>query len=182
MTLSILVFNFYPITTVMIILLALLNDIPILAIAYDNTKVSSLPVSWKMHTLLTVSTVLGLAGVLSSFVLFFWLQKQGVAEETIQSLLFLKLIIAGHSTLYITRADGWFYQKPWPSPLLLVATFGTEILGTLIAVYGLFITPIGWEFALYIWLYAFVWFLINDVIKMVTYHFINNSSKNNNAV
>lgn len=182
MTLSILVFNFYPITTVMIILLALLNDIPILAIAYDNTKVSSLPVSWKMHTLLTVSTVLGLAGVLSSFVLFFWLQKQGVAEDTIQSLLFLKLIIAGHSTLYITRADGWFYQKPWPSPLLLVATFGTEILGTLIAIYGLFITPIGWEFALYIWLYAFVWFLINDVIKMVTYRFINYSAKNNNAV
>ena len=182
MTLSILVFNFYPITTVMIILLALLNDIPILAIAYDNTKVSSLPVSWKMHTLLTVSTVLGLAGVLSSFVLFFWLRKQGVAEDTIQSLLFLKLIIAGHSTLYITRADGWFYQKPWPSPLLLVATFGTEMLGTLIAVYGLFITPIGWEFALYIWLYAFVWFLINDVIKMVTYRFINYSAKNNNAV
>jgi H+-transporting ATPase len=39
MTLSIIVFNFYPITALMIILLALLNDIPILAIAYDNTKV-----------------------------------------------------------------------------------------------------------------------------------------------
>lgn len=181
MTLSILIFNFYPITTVMIILLALLNDIPILAIAYDNTKVSSNPVIWKMQTLLTVSTVLGLAGVLSSFVLFFWLKKQGVAQETIQSLLFLKLIIAGHSTLYITRADGWFCQKPYPSLLLLVATFGTEILGTLIAVYGLFITPIGWEFALYIWLYAFVWFLINDAIKMVTYRVIKNSSQNNNT-
>ncbi|MDX2368407.1 MAG: plasma-membrane proton-efflux P-type ATPase [Colwellia sp.] len=181
MTLSILIFNFYPITTVMIILLALLNDIPILAIAYDNTKVSSRPVIWKMHTLLTVSTVLGLAGVLSSFILFFWLQKQGFAEETIQSLIFLKLIIAGHSTLYITRADGWFCQKPYPSPLLLIATFGTEILGTLIAVYGLFITPIGWEFALYIWLYAFVWFLINDAIKMMTYRVINNLPENNNT-
>ena len=178
MTLSILAFNFYPITTVMIILLALLNDIPILAIAYDNTKVSNRPVTWKMRSLLTVSTVLGLAGVLSSFILFLWLQKQGVDEKTIQSLLFLKLIIAGHSTLYITRADSWFYKKPYPSPLLLVATFGTEILGTLIAVYGLFITPIGWEFALYIWLYAFVWFLINDAIKMATYRVINNSPEN----
>jgi H+-transporting ATPase len=36
--LSILVFNFYPITAVMIVLLALLNDAPILAIAYDNVK------------------------------------------------------------------------------------------------------------------------------------------------
>ncbi|HFC03831.1 MAG TPA: HAD family hydrolase, partial [Nitratifractor salsuginis] len=39
MTLAIVVFNFYPLTAVMIIVLALLNDIPILAIAYDNTKV-----------------------------------------------------------------------------------------------------------------------------------------------
>ena len=42
MTLSILIFNFYPVTAVMIVLLALLNDGPILAIAYDRviTKIS----------------------------------------------------------------------------------------------------------------------------------------------
>ena len=40
MTLSILVFNFYPVTAVMIVLLALLNDGPILAIAYDRTHYS----------------------------------------------------------------------------------------------------------------------------------------------
>jgi H+-transporting ATPase len=63
---------------------------------------------------------------------------------------------------------------PLPFSLILIATFGKEILGTLIAVYGLFIIPIGWEFALYSWLYAFVWFLINDVIKMMTYRVFNN--------
>ena len=31
-------FNFYPITAIMIILLALFNDVPIMAIAYDNTQ------------------------------------------------------------------------------------------------------------------------------------------------
>ena len=36
MTLSILVFNFYPLTAVMIVMLALLNDGAILSIAYDN--------------------------------------------------------------------------------------------------------------------------------------------------
>ncbi len=172
MTLSILVFNFYPITTVMIILLALLNDIPILAIAYDNTKVSCTPVKWRMNTLLTISTALGIAGVTSSFLLFLFLRDLGINNEIIQSMLFLKLIIAGHSTIYITRSDGWFWERPWPSPLLFSATFGTEMLGTLIAVYGLFITPIGWEYALYIWLYAMVWFVLNDIIKTITYRFI----------
>jgi H+-transporting ATPase len=88
-------------------------------------------------------------------------------EDVIQTVMFLKLIIAGHSTLYITRAEGWFWRRPWPSPMLFGATFGTEIIGTLIAVYGLFIAPIGWEYALSAWLYALAWFLVNDAVKML---------------
>ena len=81
-------------------------------------------------------------------------------------------IVAGHSTLYITRAEGWFWQRPWPAPLLFGATFGTEIVGTLMAVYGVFITPIGWEYALLTWGYAVIWFLFNDMVKMWTYQLL----------
>jgi H+-transporting ATPase len=166
MTLSIVVFNFYPITPLMIILLALLNDIPILAIAYDNTRVHRSPVRWNMRQMLSIASALGMTGVMSSFLLFFILQENGVAEDVIRSVLFLKLIVAGHSTLYVTRSEGWFWQRPWPAPLLFGATFGTEIFGTLIAVYGVFITPIGWEYALWTWLYALAWFLVEGVVKM----------------
>lgn len=172
MTLSIIVFNFYPITALMIILLALLNDIPILAIAYDNTRVHQKPVRWNMRELLTVSMVLGVFGVLASFLLFFILREQGFSDDVIRSMLFLKLIVAGHSTLYVTRSEGWFWERPLPAPLLLVATFGTEILGTFIAVYGIFIDPIGWAYALAIWGYALVWFLVNDAVKVFTYRML----------
>ncbi|MBI1194870.1 MAG: HAD-IC family P-type ATPase [Gammaproteobacteria bacterium] len=168
MTLSIVIFDFYPITPLMIILLALLNDIPILAIAYDNTRVHKQPVRWNMQELLTVSTALGVSGVISSFLLFFLLQEYGMPEDTIRSILFLKLIVAGHSTLYITRSEGWFWQKPWPSSILFWATFGTEIVATLIAVYGIFITAIGWETALWVWAYAMMWFFIDDGVKIWT--------------
>ena len=89
-------------------------------------------------------------------------------------MLFLKLIVAGHSTLYITRVKGWFWHKPYPSPLLFAATFGTEILGTLIAVYGLFITAIGWKLALFIWAYALAEFLVNDIVKLAIYRQMRN--------
>ena len=172
MALSILVFDFYPITAIMIILLALLNDIPILAIAYDRTKIDRHPVRWNMPELLTVSTVLGITGVVSSFLLFYYLQTHGVSEEEIQTLLFLKLIVAGHSTLYVMRAEGWLWEKPWPAPILFWATTGTEILGTLIAVYGVFVTPIGWTAALGIWAYALAWMLVNDAVKVWTYRLL----------
>ncbi len=172
MTLSILVFNFYPITALMIILLALLNDIPILAIAYDHTRVHDRPVRWNMRELLTVSTVLGITGVVSSFLLYFILKEHGMNDELIRTLLFLKLIVAGHSTLYITRSEGWFWEKPWPSPLLFWATLGTEIVGTFVAVYGWGVKPVGWVPALWIWAYALAWFLLNDAIKVSVYRWL----------
>jgi len=167
MTLSIIVFDFYPITALMIILLALLNDLPILAIAYDNTRVHERPVRWQMKELLTISCALGVAGVVGSFVLFFLLREHGVDEDTIRTLMFLKLIVAGHSTLYVTRSEGWFWERPYPAPLLLGATFGTEILGTLMAVYGVFVTPVGWQWALLMWLYALAWFVVDNSVKML---------------
>jgi len=172
MTLSIVVFSFYPITALMIILLALLNDLPILAIAYDNTRVDRNPVRWNTQEMLTVSSVLGISGVVASFLLFFLLKETGFPEDMIRTMLFLKLIVAGHSTLYITRTSGWFWQRPFPSPLLFGATFSTEILGTLIAVYGLLITPIGWHYALWMWIYALGWFVVNDIVKKGTYRLL----------
>jgi H+-transporting ATPase len=179
MTLAIVVFNFYPITALMIILLALFNDIPILAIAYDRTRVADKPVRWDMAELTTVATVLGVAGVISSFLLFYLLQEQGFSHDEIRTFLFLKLIVAGHSTLYITRARGWFWERPWPAPLLFWATFGTEIMGTFIAAEGWLVTPIGWGYALLIWGYALAWLVVNDVVKMLTYRFLH---QRNNSV
>ena len=174
MSLSIVVFNFYPITALMIILLALLNDLPILAIAYDNTRIVNTPVRWNMQEMLTIASVLGVMGVIASFLLFFLLKEYNFSEDVIRSMLFLKLIVAGHSTLYITRTPGWFWQRPFPAPLLFGATFGTEIIGTLIAVYGFLITPIGWKYAVWMWIYALAWFIFNDVVKMWAYRFLQN--------
>jgi len=47
--------------------------------------------------------------------------------------------------------------------------FGTQIVATLIAVYGLFMTPLGWGWAGFVWGYALLWFLVNDRIKLLAY-------------
>jgi len=142
----------------MIILLALLNDIPILSIAYDNTKIRKKPVRWDMKGMLVLSTWLGTAGVLSSFTIFYitmvYVYHHPVNPFTpaipkwvdihdyktwlafVQSAFFTKLIMAGHWTIFNTRT----------------AEFGL-------------ITPIGWKWGLFLFVYTVVWFLFNDVVK-----------------
>ncbi|MGD8418694.1 MAG: HAD-IC family P-type ATPase, partial [Pseudomonadales bacterium] len=177
MTLSIIVFEFYPITPLMIILLALLNDIPILAIAYDHTKIEKRPVRWNMTSLLAVSVTLGLMGVLASFLLYYIVKEYGFSDDVIRTLMFLKLIVAGHSTLYVTRVEGAFFRRPFPSPLLFGATFATEIIGTLIAVFGIMVTPIPWTYALLIWGYALAWFVVNDMVKIAVVKLLHQGNR-----
>jgi len=82
--------------------------------------------------------------------------------------MYLKLSVAGHLTIFLTRTRGPFWSIR-PARVLWVAVLGTQIVATLIAVYGLFMTPLGWGWALFVWGYALAWFLINDRVKLVAY-------------
>jgi H+-transporting ATPase len=166
MTLSILVFNFYPVTAVMIVLLALLNDGAILSIAYDRVHYSDRPEVWNMPRVLGVATVLGVAGVIASFGLFYIGERVlHLDRQIIQSLMYLKLSVAGHLTIFITRTRGHFWSTR-PAPILIGAVLGTQTVATLIATFGLFMAPIGWKLALFVWVYALGWFLVNDWVQV----------------
>jgi H+-transporting ATPase len=172
MTLAIVVFNFYPVTPIMIIILALLNDIPIMAIAYDNAPAEARPVRWNMREVITIGGVLGVAGVISSFLLFIVLDRMGFDRAIIQTIIFVKLDVAGHSTIYVTRTrDRHFWQKPYPSLKFFLPAFSTRIIGTVVALLGIFMEPIGLGTVALIWLYATAWFVFNDFIKVWTYRF-----------
>jgi H+-transporting ATPase len=173
MTASIVIFNFYPVTAIMIIILAFLNDLPILAIAYDRTKVNEKPVRWNMREVLVVSTVLGVMGVISSFGIFYIAERyMRLTAQVVQSFIFLKLAVAGHLTIFVTRTENRFWRKPYPAPLLFWAALLTKIAATLFAVYGWFVAPIGWEYALLVWGYALAWFVVNDFVKIWTYRIL----------
>jgi H+-transporting ATPase len=169
MTLAILVFNFYPLTAVMIVMLALLNDGAILSIAYDNVHYKNKPEAWNMRMVLGISTVLGVIGVVAAFGLFYLGERVFHLDRAhIQTLMYLKLSVAGHLTIFLTRTRGPFWSIR-PAKILWMAVLGTQIVATLIAVYGLFMTPLGWGWAGFVWGYALLWFLLNDRVKLLAY-------------
>jgi H+-transporting ATPase len=169
MTLAILIFNFYPLTAVMIVMLALLNDGAILSIAYDNVHYKDKPEAWNMRMVLGVATVLGVVGPVAAFGLFYIGERvYNLDRAHTQTLMYLMLSVAGHLTIFLARTRGPFWSIR-PARILWVAVLGTQTLATLIAVYGLFMTPLGWGWALFVWGYALVWFLVSDRVKLLAY-------------
>lgn len=173
-TVSIIVFNVYPITALMIVLLALLNDAPIMTIAFDNVRYSNKPEQWNMNKLLSISTMLGIVGVFSSFgILFIGKEIFHLNPQILQAFIYLKLSVAGHLTVFVARTKSHFWSIKPAKPLFL-AVIITQLIATLIAVYGfLFPQPLGWKFAGFVWAYAIVMFILTDFLKVWFYKLID---------
>jgi H+-transporting ATPase len=173
--LAIIVFNFYPITAIMIILLAFLNDVPIMTIAYDRTALEPDPVRWNMHRIIAVATVMGLTGVAGSFLmLYVALDVLHLSIPQVQTYIFLKMAVAGHLTLFVARSKSFFLKKPYPAPVMIWSALATKLAGTLLAAYGFgLITPIGWPEIALIWTYSIAWAFLTDWAKTRVYHHFN---------
>ena len=169
-TLAIVAFNFFPLTPTQIVLLAILNDAAILTIAYDHVRPSPRPERWDLTEVLSIATVLGLAGVVESFSLVaLAVGPLGVGHAEVQTLMYLKLSVAGHLTLFVARTRGRLWSDPHPARIVLIAVIGTQILATLIAASGLLMKPLRWELVALAWGYAIVWILLLDQIKLWAY-------------
>lgn len=169
-TLAVVIMNFFPVTAIMIVLLAILNDGAILAIAFDRVRGSPRPAAWDMRTVLTIATVLGILGVIETFLLFTLADTAfGLDHDVIRTLIYLKLSISGHLTVFVTRTRGPFWSQPAPARVLVAAVVGTQVVATLIAGFGLLMTPLGWGWVAAVWVYALVWFLVEDRVKLAAY-------------
>ncbi len=167
MTFSILLLGFYPLNTIMIILLAILNDISILTIAYDNVEELKYPARWELKHMVELSMLLGISGVISSFIVFvIALYLLHLPNDEIMSFVFLKLVLAGHTTILITRSEKEFWKKPYPSIELSLTILITCIIAIILAYYGILIHSVKLEYIILICIYVIIWTFVNDKIKL----------------
>lgn len=172
-TLAILIYNFFPITPIMIVMLALLNDAAILSIAYDNVHYKDQPEAWNMRLVLGIATVLGVIGPIAAFgLLYLGDHVFNLGQPELQTMMYLMLSVAGHLTIFLTRTRGPFWSIR-PARILWIAVLGTQIIATLIAVNGLFMHPLSWGLAGFVWAYAIIWALVSDGIKLLAYRILD---------
>jgi len=166
LTITIVAFHVYPVSAIMIVFLAILNDGSILSIAYDNTRSAPAPLRWQM------SSVMGMSGALGGFAIMRSLGMYAIATDrlglgagAVMTMIYLNLSVGGIFTLYAARTRGPFWTVV-PGPVLLLVTFAAQLIATLISVYGLLVTPIGWANAGLVWAYCAVMFVIQDGVKL----------------
>ena len=153
----------------MIVLLAILNDLPIITIAYDHVKYSNFPERWNMRVIIGIASLLGILGVIESFGLFYvGYRVLDLTPAVLQSFMYLKLSVAGHLTVFMARTKGHFWTVR-PANQLLLAVILTQLTATLITVYGVLLPAMGWALAGLVWAEALSVFLVIDFVKVRFY-------------
>ncbi len=174
--------DFAPLTAMMIVLMSLLDDVPIMAIAYDNTPVSEKPIRWEMPRLLGISIVLGLCSIAETFGLLCIGIRVLVHPELrdyfglttapqLQTLIFLQLVAGGHLLLFVTRTERWFFQPPFPAIPLLIAIIATQAVAVLMCGFGLLIPSIPWFLIGWVWVYNIMWMFLLGAARLMAERF-----------
>jgi H+-transporting ATPase len=161
-------YGVYPLTALQLILIALLNDIPIISLAFDKVKVNKSPSKIEVKKRFILSSLYGLVGVCNSILLFILMKSiWHLNWETIQTMYFLKLTVSGHLLIFVAHTkERWW--KFLPSKEVLSATITTQLVATLLAITGFLMpTSISIEQAFFVWIWAFFWMQASELMKKI---------------
>lgn len=163
-------YDFFPLTALMLIALALLDDVPIMTIAFDNARVPPKPVKWQMHRMLTVSSVLGLVAIVQSFgLLYYGKTVSGLDDPHLKTMMFLQLVAGGHLMLFVMRTRNALWMRPFPNIKLFGAIVATQIVAVLMCGFGVLVPELPWMIIVWVWVYNLIWMVVQDVVKMGLY-------------
>ncbi len=152
--------SFFPLTAIMLVTLALLDDIPIMAIAYDNTRISAKPSVWNPRRVFTISLIMGGLSVIQSLGLLLWVDRSWMDITNygqLQTIVFLQLVVGGSLLLFVTRQTRWFFSSPGPNLKLLLAILATQVLVFIMVHFGFLVDAIALKEIGFVWAYNLIW-------------------------
>ncbi len=180
--LATLFFDFRPLSAIMIVVLALLDDIPVMTIAYDRMTISQNPSKFRVKEMIAMAGILGVLSVVETFGLLAlgmgimdnagwqtWLQSYlGVKMDLthIQSMMFLQLVAGGHFLLFVTRSRNSLYSRPFPAWQLFWAIVGTQALSVMMCGFGWLVPKLPWALIAVVYIYNAMWMFLLDFVKV----------------
>lgn len=167
-TLSVVFTDTTPMSAVMIIMLALLNDLPTMAISYDNAKAENEPVKTNMNNFFVISGVVGFVTVLLDFVLMHMASTYFYTDFTkVQTMMFLFFVITAPLILFISRQNGNPFKAPYPSAVFALALASSIILAFALSFFGVLIPAISLDAHLFVLLFAVISLIVLTIAKII---------------
>ena len=152
-------------TPVQLILLALLNDLPIITLAFNRVAVPHKPSTINVAERMQISLLYGSIGIINGVLFYLLLHHfMQLPWDMIQTLFFLKMTVSGHMLIYVAHTkERWYKFLPsWP---VIVATTSTQVMATLVVFLGFLMTPIPWKVIVMVWVWSFFWMQISEIMK-----------------
>ena len=187
--------EFFHMPVIMLMLITLLNDGTLITIAYDYAEASSTPNKWNLPALFVTSSVLGAVSCFSSLLLLHFLLDswnpdgffqsvgmQGIQYGQVTTAIYLKVSVSDFLTLFSARTGPMFFWKVKPAPMLFAGGCLALLLSSILSIFwpegeiddilveGLQ-NDIGVFF--FVWIYSLVFFLFQDVLKVLTYSWMD---------
>lgn len=121
---AILIWGRFPVAPIMIILIAVFNDFPIMAIASDRVKFSQIPDKWNMRKVIGIATVVGALDVIFTLILFgfgykFLLSDPGI---TLVAGNYVNGIVSGGKVIF-PAIENYAFSPDWIRALLPSITY-----------------------------------------------------------
>jgi len=165
----------------MILIMALLNDLTILAISRDRVAPSQVPETWALKNLFIRAMCLGFFQAVSTVVFYIVLYDTRFVQDrfnihaafqldspdrdpndwNLHSLIYLQSSILGQGSIFTARNLGDWSRQRFPGYLLCTAFVVAQLVATFIAVYADWgfckIQGFGWNFAGVVWIWSITW-------------------------
>lgn len=172
LSLGVLVFGAFALNPLLMILLMLFADVATMTVSMDQATPSPGPDRWDVRPLML--TALGLATLLllmSAAVFWIAMNVLRLGGDEIQTLVFVWLVFASsQAVLYLTRARGFFWTRPFPGQSLNMATLVVVTVVTLMATFGWLMAPIPLSLIGAVLLLAIIFLVVADLLKVALTH------------
>jgi len=184
--------QYFSLPVIFLMIITLINDGTLISIGYDYATPSKRPEKWRLNVLFVVSIALGAVACGSSLVLLYFMltswdegglfQRMGIGGlryGQIVNSIFLKVAVTDILTLFSARTSHRFFFRKMPHPLLVVSCLFALCLTTSISLAwpegtlaGVPVSGLIYnhqKMALWVWIYCIIVFVIQDIIKVLTW-------------
>lgn len=172
-SLGVIVFGTFVLTPLQIVLLVFLGNIVTMSVSMDQVTPSSKPDSWSVRSLIATGVVFSLLLLFFDSSIF-WTAGNilHLIPSQTQTLMFFWLVIgAGQALLYVTRGQGFFWERPYPGKAHLLATSLDLVLAVLFTALGIFMASVPFFLIGGLLVLAGIFLVIADILKIIMARF-----------